>query len=73
MNTTDRLAPPELLTIAQTAVVLGVSHQSVYRWIWQGQIPTGAVIDLGRHRRIKLGFVQLVLDMGLEMAALRWV
>ena len=38
---TDPAAPdePELLTPGQTAVLLGVTRQTVYRWISAGELP----------------------------------
>ena len=58
-----------MVTVREFATELGCSEKSVYKWISEGKIPQSAVIDLGRHLRIKRRFLDLVKEYGLRKAA----
>lgn len=58
-----------MVTIREFAMELRCSEKSVYKWISEGKISQSAVIDLGRHLRIKRRFLDFVKEYGLRKAA----
>ena len=58
-----------MVKVREFGTELGCSEKSVYKWISEGKIPQSAVIDLGRHLRIKRRFLDLVKEYGLRKAA----
>ena len=45
--------PPLLLTVAQASALLGVSPNTVYRWIEDRTLPSELVLRIGAGLRIK--------------------
>jgi excisionase family DNA binding protein len=60
----DRLIFDQLLSVAQAAARLGVAQVTLRRWIRLRLVPS---VRLGRARRIRLGDVEALIRVGLDV------
>jgi excisionase family DNA binding protein len=72
-STVERLTPPELVSVAQSALQLGVSARTIRRWVRARQIPFVKLgntvrIDLTAVRAIPAGQLQRQVDVARGLA-----